>query len=143
MDKKVAAFLSPATKQLERERKGKRREESEELPFSFFAARTSERDGDRKRASERERDETTMNSTTLGSGRTLTGLSSASRRVSAARPTRQVTAMAKKGKMTRVVITLECTEQKGSGVPGMSRYMTTKVSDKKKKKKNHETLACV
>ena len=36
--------------------------------------------------------------------------------------------MAKKGKQTRVVITLECTEQKGSGVPGMSRYNTTKVS---------------
>ena len=43
-------------------------------------------------------------------------------------PTRQVTCMAKKGKQTRVVITLECTEQKGSGVPGMSRYNTTKVS---------------
>lgn len=43
-------------------------------------------------------------------------------------PTRHVTCMAKKGKQTRVVVTLECTEQKGSGVPGMSRYNTTKVS---------------
>lgn len=43
-------------------------------------------------------------------------------------PTRQVTCMAKKGKQVRVVITLECTEQKASGVPGMSRYNTTKVS---------------
>mmetsp|Transcript_6714 Transcript_6714/g.12266 ORF Transcript_6714/g.12266 Transcript_6714/m.12266 type:complete len:90 (+) Transcript_6714:116-385(+) len=41
-------------------------------------------------------------------------------------PTRHVTCMAKKGKQTRVVVTLECTEQKGSGVPGMSRYNTTK-----------------
>eukprot|EP00212_Chloropicon_laureae_P007484 CAMPEP_0197492442 /NCGR_PEP_ID=MMETSP1311-20131121/8995_1 /TAXON_ID=464262 /ORGANISM="Genus nov. species nov., Strain RCC856" /LENGTH=63 /DNA_ID=CAMNT_0043037343 /DNA_START=180 /DNA_END=371 /DNA_ORIENTATION=+ len=34
--------------------------------------------------------------------------------------------MAKKGKQVRVIITLECTEQKGSGVAGMSRYNTTK-----------------
>lgn len=32
--------------------------------------------------------------------------------------------MAKKG--SRVQVILECTEQKGSGVPGMSRYITTK-----------------
>jgi len=32
--------------------------------------------------------------------------------------------MAKKG--NRVQVTLECTEQRGSGVPGMSRYITTK-----------------
>ena len=32
--------------------------------------------------------------------------------------------MAKKG--NRVQVILECTEQKGSGVPGMSRYITTK-----------------
>lgn len=32
--------------------------------------------------------------------------------------------MAKKG--NRVQVILECTEQKGSGVPGMSRYVTTK-----------------
>jgi large subunit ribosomal protein L33 len=34
--------------------------------------------------------------------------------------------MAKKAKGARMVITLECTEQKGSGVPGMSRYTTYK-----------------
>ncbi|MBR3981349.1 MAG: 50S ribosomal protein L33 [Bacteroidales bacterium] len=33
-------------------------------------------------------------------------------------------AMAKKG--NRVQVILECTEQKESGVPGMSRYITTK-----------------
>lgn len=32
--------------------------------------------------------------------------------------------MAKKG--NRVQVILECTEQKGSGVPGMSRHITTK-----------------
>ena len=32
--------------------------------------------------------------------------------------------MAKKG--NRVQVSLECTEQKESGVPGMSRYITTK-----------------
>ena len=32
--------------------------------------------------------------------------------------------MAKKG--NRVQVILECTEQKGSGVPRMSRYITTK-----------------
>ena len=32
--------------------------------------------------------------------------------------------MAKKNKDARVI--LECTEQKNSGVPGMSRYITTK-----------------
>ena len=32
--------------------------------------------------------------------------------------------MAKKG--NRVQVILECTEQKNSGVPGMSRYITTK-----------------
>ncbi|TDB60454.1 50S ribosomal protein L33 [Arundinibacter roseus] len=32
--------------------------------------------------------------------------------------------MAKKG--NRVQVILECTEQKTSGVPGMSRYITTK-----------------
>lgn len=34
--------------------------------------------------------------------------------------------MAKKSKNVRVVVTLECTEQKESGVPGMSRYTTMK-----------------
>jgi large subunit ribosomal protein L33 len=32
--------------------------------------------------------------------------------------------MAKKG--SRIQVILECTEQKGSNVPGMSRYITTK-----------------
>ena len=34
--------------------------------------------------------------------------------------------MAKKSKGNRVQVILECTEQKESGVQGMSRYITTK-----------------
>ncbi len=34
--------------------------------------------------------------------------------------------MAKKTKGNRVQVILECTEQKESGVPGMSRYVTVK-----------------
>ena len=34
--------------------------------------------------------------------------------------------MAKKSKGNRVQVILECTEQKESGEPGMSRYITTK-----------------
>ena len=34
--------------------------------------------------------------------------------------------MAKKSKGNRVQVILECTEQKETGVPGMSRYITTK-----------------
>ena len=34
--------------------------------------------------------------------------------------------MAKKAKGNRIQVILECTEQKASGVPGMSRYITTK-----------------
>ena len=34
--------------------------------------------------------------------------------------------MAKKAKGDRVQVILECTEQRASGVPGMSRYITTK-----------------
>ncbi|MBE6333329.1 MAG: 50S ribosomal protein L33 [Bacteroidales bacterium] len=34
--------------------------------------------------------------------------------------------MAKKAKGNRVQVILECTEQKESGVAGMSRYITTK-----------------
>ncbi len=34
--------------------------------------------------------------------------------------------MAKKNKDARVQVILECTEQKTSGVPGMSRYVTMK-----------------
>ena len=38
--------------------------------------------------------------------------------------------MAKKSKDQRIQVIMECTEQKTSGVPGMSRYIT------KKNKKN-------
>ena len=34
--------------------------------------------------------------------------------------------MAKKSKDARVQVILECTEQRESGVPGISRYITTK-----------------
>ncbi len=34
--------------------------------------------------------------------------------------------MAKKGKGNRVQVILECTEHKTSGMPGTSRYITTK-----------------
>ncbi len=34
--------------------------------------------------------------------------------------------MAKKAKGNRQQVILECTEQKESGIPGMSRYITTK-----------------
>ena len=34
--------------------------------------------------------------------------------------------MAKKAKGNRVQVILECTENKASGMPGMSRYITTK-----------------
>ncbi len=34
--------------------------------------------------------------------------------------------MAKKSKGNRLMIILECTEQKKAGVPGMSRYVTEK-----------------
>ncbi len=34
--------------------------------------------------------------------------------------------MAKKSKGNRIQITLECTEQRKSNVPGISRYVTTK-----------------
>ena len=36
--------------------------------------------------------------------------------------------MAKKAKGNRVQLILECTEHKASGMPGMSRYITTKNS---------------
>ncbi|MFH0892832.1 MAG: 50S ribosomal protein L33 [Bacteroidota bacterium] len=34
--------------------------------------------------------------------------------------------MAKKGKEARVQVIMECTEHKASGMPGTSRYITTK-----------------
>jgi len=50
--------------------------------------------------------------------------------------------MAKKG--NRVQVTLECTEQRGSGVPGMSRYITTKnkknTPDRMERKKYNSNL---
>ena len=36
--------------------------------------------------------------------------------------------MAKKAKGNRVQVILECTEHKASGMPGMSRYITTKTA---------------
>lgn len=47
--------------------------------------------------------------------------------VAAGNACRSATCMAKKGKDVRLTITLECTEQKASGVPGISRYTTQKV----------------
>ena len=38
----------------------------------------------------------------------------------------KISVMAKKNKEARQQVILECTEQKASGVPGMSRYITTK-----------------
>ena len=35
--------------------------------------------------------------------------------------------MGKKVKGDRIQVILECTEQKNSGVPGISRYITTKI----------------
>ena len=43
--------------------------------------------------------------------------------------------MAKKSKGDRVQVILECTEMKDSGLPGTSRYITTK-----NKKNTHERL---
>jgi large subunit ribosomal protein L33 len=34
--------------------------------------------------------------------------------------------MAKKSKDQRIQVILECTEQRASGIPGISRYITTK-----------------
>ena len=53
--------------------------------------------------------------------------------------------MAKKG--NRVQVILECTEQKESGLPGMSRYITTKnkknTPDRMDRKKNNPNLTRV
>ena len=46
--------------------------------------------------------------------------------------------MAKKAKGHRVQVILECTEKKESGVPGMSRYITTK--NKKDTPERHERM---
>jgi ribosomal protein L33 len=55
----------------------------------------------------------------------------ATMRAAAARPAagnacRSVVTMAKKGKDVRLMITLECTEQKATGVSGISRYTSEK-----------------
>tara|TARA_B110000977_G_scaffold79591_2_gene106867 strand:+ start:1024 stop:1320 length:297 start_codon:yes stop_codon:yes gene_type:complete len=63
------------------------------------------------------------------SSRVSSGL--AKNRAPCAAPSRgslQVMAASKK-KDVRLTITLECTEQKASGVQGMSRYMSQKVRD--------------
>jgi large subunit ribosomal protein L33 len=41
-------------------------------------------------------------------------------------PKKRKNKMAKKSKDQRIQVILECTEQKTSGVPGMSRYITMK-----------------
>ena len=50
--------------------------------------------------------------------------------------------MAKKG--NRIQVIMECTEQKASGVPGTSRYITTKnrknTPERLEKKKNNPNL---
>jgi large subunit ribosomal protein L33 len=52
--------------------------------------------------------------------------------------------MAKKGKGNRVQVILECSEQRESGVPGTSRYITTKnkknTPDKLERKKYNPCL---
>ncbi len=52
--------------------------------------------------------------------------------------------MAKKAKGNRIQVILECTEQKESGVPGMSRYITTKnkknTSDRLERRKYNPNL---
>ena len=52
--------------------------------------------------------------------------------------------MAKKAKGNRVQVILECTEHKDSGMPGTSRYITTKnrknTTERKKKKKYNPIL---
>ncbi len=52
--------------------------------------------------------------------------------------------MAKKTKGNRIQVILECTEQKESGLPGMSRYITTKnkknTSDRLERRKYNPIL---
>ena len=48
--------------------------------------------------------------------------------------------MAKKG--NRVQVILECTEQKESGVPGMSRYITTKNKKNTPERLERKILVC-
>ena len=55
--------------------------------------------------------------------------------------------MAKKAKGNRVQVILECTEHKASGMPGTSRYITTKnrknTTERLKLKKYNPTLKSV
>ena len=46
--------------------------------------------------------------------------------------------MAKKG--NRVQVILECTEQKESGLPGMSRYITTKNTPDRMERKKYNPI---
>ncbi|MCF8372986.1 MAG: 50S ribosomal protein L33 [Bacteroidales bacterium] len=52
--------------------------------------------------------------------------------------------MAKKGKGNRVQVIMECTEHRESGLPGMSRYITTKnrknTPDRLERKRYNPTL---
>lgn len=52
--------------------------------------------------------------------------------------------MAKKGKGNRVQVIMECTEHRGSGLPGISRYITTKnrknTPDRLERKRYNPTL---
>ena len=52
--------------------------------------------------------------------------------------------MAKKAKGNRIQVILECTEHKESGLPGMSRYITTKnkknTPDRMERKKYNPVL---
>ena len=52
--------------------------------------------------------------------------------------------MAKKAKGNRVQVILECTEHKASGMPGTSRYITTKnrknTTERLEQKKNNPNL---
>ena len=52
--------------------------------------------------------------------------------------------MAKKAKGVRIQVIMECTEHKGSGLPGTSRYVTTKnkknTSDRLERRKYNPIL---
>ncbi len=49
--------------------------------------------------------------------------------------------MAKKAKGNRVQVILECTEHKDSGMPGTSRYITTK--NRKNTTQRLELMSCI
>jgi len=64
------------------------------------------------------------------SGFTAASPAVAARPSAAGNACRSVTVCAKKGKDIRLMITLECTEQKATGVSGISRYTSEKVRRK-------------